>query len=186
MKIYIKYMVSYRCVLKVKEVLSSLGIEYTVVNLGSVHLRDEISERHRQDLNSSLKNYGLEILSNKKTILVEQIKVKIIEMIHYADELPKVNYSDVLSKELGYDYTYLANLFSEVKGITIKQYIISNRIEKIKELLMYDELTLTEIADRLHYNSISHLSNQFKKVTGLAPSFYRSVAEKRRLMLENL
>ncbi len=125
-------------------------------------------------------------MDDKKSILIEKIKNVIVEMIHYADELPKVNYSDYISQKLGYDYTYLANTFSEVKGITIQQFIITHKIEKAKELLLYDELTLTEISYKLNYSSVAHLSNQFKKVTGLSPSFYKQLKQKRNQNLENL
>ena len=129
---------------------------------------------------------GLELLDDKRSILVEKIKNVITEMIHYNDEQPKVNYSDFISAKLGYDYTYLANVFSEVKGMTIQQYIIINKIERVKELLLYDELTLTDIAYRLHYSSVAHLSNQFKKITGLTPTFYKGIASKRRGNLEDV
>ena len=129
---------------------------------------------------------GLELLDNKKSVLIEKIKSIIIEMIHYSDELPKVNYSDYISEKLGYDYTYLANIFSEVKGITIQQFIIMHKIERVKELLIYDELKLTEISYKLHYSSVAHLSNQFKKITGLTPTFYRQLKDKRKRNLEDL
>jgi AraC-like DNA-binding protein len=126
------------------------------------------------------------LLDNKRAILVEGIKNVIVEMIHYSDEVPKVNYSDFISEKMGYDYTYLSNMFSEVKGITIQQFIILNKIERVKELLLYDELTLTEISYRLHYSSVAHLSNQFKKITGLTPTFYKGIANKRRGNLEDV
>jgi AraC-like DNA-binding protein len=126
------------------------------------------------------------LLDDKRAILVEGVKNVIIEMIHYSDEVPKVNYSDFISEKMGYDYTLLANVFSEVKGITIQQFIIINKIERVKELLLYDELTLTEISYRLHYSSVAHLSNQFKKITGLTPTFYKGIADKRRGNLEDL
>src|SRR5690606_30869978 len=129
---------------------------------------------------------GLELLDDNRKIIIEKIKAVIIEMIHYSDELPKVNYSDYISEKLGYDYTYLANTFSEVKGITIQQFIIMNKIERIKELLLYNELNLTEISYLLHYSSVSHLSNQFKKITGLTPSFYKKLKKKRLKNLEDI
>jgi AraC-like DNA-binding protein len=128
----------------------------------------------------------LKLLDDKKSILIEKIKNVIIEMVHYADELPKQNFSDYISEKLGYDYTYLANTFSEVKGITIQHYIINHKIEKAKELLLYDELNLTEIAYKLNYSSVAHLSNQFKKVTGLSPSFYKQLGQKRKQNLEDI
>jgi len=129
---------------------------------------------------------GLIVLDDKKSILIEKIKNVIIEMIHYSESLPKVNYSDHISEKLNQNYTYLSNTFSEVKGITIQQYIIIHKIERVKELLLYDQLTLTEIAYRMQYSSVAHLSNQFKKVTGLSPSFYKDLKEKRMGNLENL
>lgn len=131
-------------------------------------------------------NSGLELLDDKKSILIERIKSVIIEMIHYSDEVPKVNYSDYISQKLDYDYTYLSNVFSEVKGTTIQQFIINHKIEKVKELLLYDELNLTEISYRLHYSSVAHLSNQFKKVTGLSPTFFKTLKSKRVLNLEDI
>jgi AraC-like DNA-binding protein len=124
-------------------------------------------------------------MDDTRAILIEKIKNVIIEMIHYADEEPKENYSDYISKKLGYDYTYLANIFSEVKGITIQQFIIINKIEKVKELILYDELNLTEISYRMGYSSVAHLSNQFKKVTGLAPSVFKQMSRKRKRNLED-
>jgi AraC-like DNA-binding protein len=179
-------MVSLRCKMKVKEELSKLGLHYVVVDLGVVDILEDITSEQRQQLNASLLRSGLELLDDKRSILVESIKNVITEMIHYTDEVPKVNYSDYISEKVGYDYTYLANVFSEVKGITIQQYIILNKIERVKELLLYDELSLTEIAYRLHYSSVAHLSNQFKKVTGLTPTYYKGLAVKRRANLEDL
>jgi AraC-like DNA-binding protein len=126
------------------------------------------------------------LLDDKKSILIEKVKNVIIEMIHYMDEIPKVNYSDYISDKVGYDYTYLANIFSEVKGITIQQFIILHKIEKVKELLIYNELNLTEISYKLHYSSVAHLSNQFKKITGLSPTFYKQLKNKRRENLEDI
>jgi len=151
-----------------------------------VEIMEYITEEQREQLKKNLHRSGLELLDNKKSILIEKIKNVITEMIHYSDDLPKMNDSDYISEKLGYDYTYLANTFSEVKGITIQQFIINHKIEKVKELLLYDELTLTEIAHKLHYSSVAHLSNQFKKVTGLSPSFYKQMKQKRENNLENM
>lgn len=179
-------MVSLRCKMMVKEELKKLGLKYVIIDLGLVEVMEDITEEQRQKLKINLLKSGLELLDDKKSILIEKIKNVITEMIHYTDEVPKVNYSDYISEKLGYDYTYLANTFSEVKGITIQQYIIIHKIEKIKELLLYDELNLTEISYRLHYSSVAHLSNQFKKVTGLTPSFYKQLKQKRKENLENM
>ena len=173
MKLYIKYMVSLRCKLLVKEELHTLGIPYAAIDLGVVELQEDISDHQREQLKTSLLRSGLELLDDKRSILIEKIKNVIIEMIHYSDELPKVNYSDYISEKLNYDYTYLSNIFAEVKGITIQQFIIINKIERVKELLLYDQLNLTEISYKLHYSSVAHLSNQFKKVNGSTPSIFK-------------
>lgn len=186
MKLYIKYMVSLRCKMMVKEELKKLGIHYVIVDLGMVEILEDITEKQRMELKKNLIMSGLELLDDKKSILIEKIKNVIIEMVHYLDKLPNENYSTYISSKLGYDYTYLANIFSEVKGITIQQFIIVHKIEKAKELLLYDELSLTEISYKLHYSSVAHLSNQFKKVTGLSPTFYKQLKEKRKVNLENM
>lgn len=186
MKLYIKYMVSLRCKMIVKEELKKLGLRYVIVDLGAVEIMEDITKEKRELLKERLLVSGLELLDNKKSILIEKIKNVITEMIHYSDELPKTNYSDFISKKLNYDYTYLANIFSEVKGITIQQFIIIHKIERVKELLLYDELNLTEISYKLHYSSVSHLSKQFKKVTGLSPSYYKQLKQKRKGNLENM
>lgn len=186
MKLYIKYMVSLRCKMLVKEELKKLGIDCVSVDLGMVKIQDDITDEQLETFEKNLKKSGLELLDDKRNILVEKIKSVIIEMIHYEDEVPKVNDSDYISDKLGYDYTYLSNTFSEVKGITIQQYIILHKIERVKELLLYDELTLTEIAYKLHYSSVAHLSNQFKKITGLTPTYFKELKEKREKNLEDL
>jgi AraC-like DNA-binding protein len=179
-------MVSLRCKMLVKEELEKLGLRYIVVDLGTVEIMEDITAEQHEQLKKNLLRSGLELLDDKKAILIEKIKNVITEMIHYSDELPKVNYSEYISEKLDYDYTYLANIFSEVKGITIQQFIIIHKIEKVKELLLYDELNLTEISYKLHYSSVAHLSNQFKKVTGLSPSFYKQLKQKRKSNLENM
>lgn len=185
-KLFIKYMVSLRCKLMVKDELKNLNIKYAVVNLGVVEILGDISAEQREQLKLNLQRSGLELMDDKKSIIIEKVKNVIVEMIHYLDELPKNSYSDYISKKLGYDYTYLATLFSEVKGTTIQQFIIYHKIEKIKELLLYDKLTLTEISFLLQYSSVAHLSNQFKKITGLAPSFYKELKQKRKKPLEDM
>jgi len=175
MRLYIKYMVSLRCKMLVKEELQKLGVDYNSVELGMVEINSDMSLELREKLRKRLKSSGLELIDDKKNILAEKITNVIIEMIHHADDVPQVNDSDYISEKLGYDYTYLSNTFSEVKGTTIQQYIIMQKIEKVKELLLYDEFTLTEIAHKLHYSSVAHLSNQFKKITGLTPTFFKDV-----------
>ena len=169
-----------------KAELDSLDINHTVLELGQVEISNELSQLQHDTLKLRLLKYGLELMDDKRSMLIEKIKNVIVEMIHYADELPKTNNSDYISKKIDYDYTYLANLFSEVQGITIEHYIIAHKIEKVKELLVYDELNLTEIADKMHYSSVAHLSSQFKKVTGLTPSHFKKLKEKRRNTLESL
>jgi AraC-like DNA-binding protein len=179
-------MVSLRCKLLVKAELKKLGLHCIIVDLGMIEVLEKISEEQQFKLKKTLLKSGLELLEDKKSILIERIKNIIVEMIHYSEEIPKVNYSDYISEKLGYDYTYLANTFSEIKGITIQQYIIINKIERAKELLLYDNLTLTEISYKLHYSSVAHLSNQFKKITGLTPTYYKELKSKRLRNLEDL
>ncbi len=186
MKLYIKYMVSLRCKMMVKQELNKLGLQAACIDLGIVDLLEDITPAQREELKKNLLRSGLELLDDKKSILIDKIKNVIIELIHYSEELPKVNYSDYISEKLDYDYTYLSNIFSEVKGITIQHFIILHKIERVKELLLYDELTLTQICHQLHYSSVAHLSNQFKKITGLTPSFYKQLKLKRTGNLENL
>jgi len=179
-------MVSLRCKMYVKEELKKLGLHKVVVDLGVVEVLEDITAEQRQQLKANLLKAGLELLDDQKSILVDKIKNVIIEMVHYTDELPRVNYSDYISEKLDYDYTYLANIFSEVKGITIQQFIIIHKIERVKELLLYDELNITEISYKLDYSSAAHLSNQFKKITGLTPTFYKQLKNKRKQNLEDL
>ncbi len=186
MKIYIKYMVSIRCKMVVKSELDKLGLHYGVVDLGQVDIKETITPEQRSQLKVSLLKSGLELMDDKKAILIEKIKNIIIEMIHYSEDLPITNFSNYLSEKLNHDYTYLSNLFSEVTGITIERYIIAHKIERVKELLLYDELNLTEISYMLNYSSVAHLSNQFKKVTGLTPTFYKKLKNKKRNTLENV
>ena len=170
----------------VKQELQKLGLHFVTVKLGMAEIREEITNEQKRKLKENLRNSGLELLEDKKNILIEKIKSVIIEMVHYADELPLVNFSDYISEKLGYNYTYLSNVFSEVKGTTIQHYIIMHKIEKVKELIIYDELTLSEISYKLHYSSVAHLSNQFKKVTGLTPTYYKHLKKMRSLNLEDL
>lgn len=186
MKLYIKYMVSLRCKLMVKEELKKIGLNWVSVDLGVAEIYEDISDEQRVMLRQNLAKSGLELLDDNRSILIERIKNVITELIHYSDELPTQNYSAYISEKLGYDYTYLSNIFSEVKGTTIQQFIIMNKIERVKELLLYDELNLTEISFKLHYSSVAHLSNQFKKITGLSPSYFKKLKKARLNNLENL
>ena len=179
-------MVSIRCKMVVKSELEKLGLHNITVGLGEAEIREEISAEQLASLRIALKKTGLELMDDKKNILVEKIKTIIIEMVHYTDDQIKINLSDYLSEKLNYNYTYLANLFSEVKGITIEQFYLAHKIEKVKELLVYDELNLTEIAWKLHYSSVAHLSNQFKKMTGLTPSSFKNLKNKTRRPLGDI
>jgi len=186
MKLYIKYMVSNRCKMAVKEELKKLGLHFIVVDLGEVDIMETITLDQREKLKLSLLDSGLELMDDKRAVLIEKIKNTIIEMIHHSDEVIKTNFSDYLSQKLNHDYTYLANLFSEVQGSTIEHFIINHKIERIKELIIYDELNITEIAWKMNYSSVAHLSNQFKKVTGLSPSHFKQLKDKRRSQIEDI
>ncbi len=179
-------MVSLRCKMVVRDELKNLGLHFAAIDLGMVEIPGPVTDDQRATLKINLLKSGLELLDDKKSILIEKIKNVIIEMVHYSDELPAINFSEYISQKLNYDYTYLSNIFSEVKGINIQQFIIIHKIERVKELLLYGELNLTEISYKLNYSSVAHLSNQFKKITGLSPSFYKQLKQKRRNNLENM
>lgn len=170
----------------VKDELQKLGLHHMNVELGEVDIMENITSVQREQLRSALLRSGLELMEDKKAVLIEKIKNVIIEMVHYSEELPRTNFSDYLSNKLNYDYTYLSNLFSESQATTIEHFIILHKIERVKELIIYNELNLTEIAWKLHYSSVAHLSHQFKKVTGLTPSFFKSLKNKKRTTLENM
>jgi AraC-like DNA-binding protein len=179
-------MVCIRCQLVVKSELEKLGLHYIDVKIGEADIIENILPEQLERLDISLRKSGLLLMDNKKSILVEKIKNAIIELVHYSEEQIRVNLSNYLSEKLNYDYTYLASLFSEVKGITIEKFYLTHKIEKVKELIVYDELNLTEIAFKMHYSSVAHLSNQFKKFTGLTPSHFKKLKNKRRSTLENV
>lgn len=186
MKLYIKNMVCIRCKMVVKAELEKLGLHYTAVELGEVEIMENISPAQHDQFKEGLLKSGLELMDDKKSILIQKIKNVIIELTHYSDEPLTVKFSEFLSQKLNHDYTYLANLFSEVQGTTIEKFLIAHKIERVKELLVYDELNLTEIAYLMHYSSVAHLSTQFKKVTGLTPSYFKQLRKKRRNMLEDI
>ena len=179
-------MVSNRCKIAVRDELKKLGLHFIVVDLGVVEIMENISMEKRLLLRQGLLISGLELMDDKKAILIEKIKNIIIQMIHHSEEVIKVNFSDYLSDKLEHNYTYLANLFSEVQGTTIEQFIISHKIERIKELMIYGELNITEIAWKMNYSSVAHLSSQFKKVTGLSPSHFKQLKDKRRNPIEDI
>lgn len=183
---HIKFMVSLRCKLMVKSELAKLGLHWVSVELGVVEIQEKISPEQLALLKIALKRSGLELLDDHRNKLINRIKTVIVEMVHYSDEVLNVNYSDFISEKLDLDYTYLSNIFSETTGTTIQHYIIIHKIERAKELLLYDELTLYQIADKLNYSSIAHLSRQFKKITGLTPRFFKTLKIKRLKNLEDL
>lgn len=186
MKLYIKNMVCNRCKMVVKSELEKLGLRPIIVGLGEVDIADELQGYQRQDIHAALQKVGFALLDDKKSIVIERIKNLIVDLVQNKNNYLKTNLSDYLSTELLHDYTYITNLFTQVEGATIEQYFISQKIERVKELLVYDELTLSEISYQLNYSSISHLSKQFKKVTGLTPSHYKQLKEKKRNPLEEL
>jgi AraC-like DNA-binding protein len=170
----------------VREELKKLDLHFIVVDLGVVEIMEQLSVENRQQLKEALLSSGLELMDDKKAILIEKIKNIIIEMVHHSDEMIKINFSNFLSDKLNHNYTYLANLFSEVQGTTIEHFIISHKIERIKELIIYGELNITEIAWKMGYSSVAHLSNQFKKSTGLSPSHFKQLKNKRRIPIEEI
>ena len=186
MKLYIKYMVSNRCKLAVKDELKKLGLHYIMVDLGEAEIMEDLSDEARESVKTALLSAGFELMDDKRSVLIERIKNSIIEMIYHSNEVLKTKFSHYLSKKLNYNYTYLANIFSEVQGITIEQFIISHKIEKIKELIIYGELSISEIAWKMNYSSVAHLSNQFKKMTGLPPSHFKQLKEKKRRPIDEI
>ena len=179
-------MVCLRCKMVVKEELTKLGYHYISVELGEAEVIESVSDQQNELIRLALLKSGLELMDDKKSILIQKIKNVIVELVHYSEEPLTINFSEYLSKKLNYDYTYLANLFSEVQGTTIEKFLIAHKIERVKELLVYNELNLTEIAYQMHYSSVAHLSAQFKKVTGLTPSHFKQLKNKRRSMPDEM
>lgn len=179
-------MVSTRCKIAVKEELKKLGLHFIFVDLGKVEIMENISELQKKNLKTALLRLGLDLMDDKRTELIEEIKSSVIQMIHYSEETVKVNFSVFLSEKLNFDYTYLSNLFSEVQGTTLEHFIISHKIERIKELIIYDELNITEIARMMNYSSVAYLSNQFKRITGFSPSQFKQLNDKRRNPIEEI
>ncbi len=179
-------MVSNRCKTAVKAVLKELGLHFVIVDLGEVDIMETLSAEQRTELKAALLNAGLELMDDKRAVLIEKIKNTVVELVHHTGEGIKVNFSNYLSEKLNHDYTYLSNLFSEVQGTTIEQFLISHKIERIKELIIYGELNISEIAWKMNYSSVAHLSNQFKKVTGLSPSHFKQLKDKRRSPIEDI
>lgn len=179
-------MVSNRCKIAVKNALKKLHLHFIFVDLGEIEIMEDISKEQHDILKSDLFDLGFQLIDDKKGILIERIKNAIVEMVHHQAELPKMNFSVFLAEKLHHDYTYLANLFSEVQGTTIEQFIILHKVERIKEYIIYGELNITEIAWKMNYSSVAHLSNQFKKVTGLSPSHFKQLKDKKRSPIEEI
>lgn len=186
MRLFIKNMVSLRCKIMVESTIHRLGLKCSLVELGEAHIVGSVSKQKYDELECALDEIGLQLLDNKKAQLVEKIKNVVIEMVHYSEELPRTNFSHYLTDKLQMDYTTMATIFSHTKGITIEHFIVINKIEKVKELLIYDELSIKEIASKMNYSGPSHLSNQFKKVTGLTPTYFKTMKTFRRKGLEDL
>jgi len=186
MKIYIKNMVCLRCKLVVEMELKQLGLHPVSVELGEADIQEELSSAQLTRFNDQLRQCGLELMDDHKSILVEKVKTLIIELVQEHNAELSTNLSDYLSDRLNHDYTYLANLFSEVKGTSIEKFFLAHKIERVKELLIYEDLTLSEIADMLHYSSVAHLSGQFHKLTGLTPTHFRQLKDKRLKMLDQV
>ncbi|PKW29523.1 helix-turn-helix domain-containing protein [Flavobacterium lindanitolerans] len=184
--LFIKNMVCNRCIMVVQNELDKLGLDVKSIKLGEVVLGKEISAEQRIKLEEAFSPLGFEVIDDKKSRIIEKIKNTIIELVHHQENGAKTNLSDVLSSKLNHDYNYLSNLFSEVEGTTIEKYFIAQKIEKVKELLVYDELSLSEIAFRMNYSSVAYLSNQFKKVTGLTPSHFKQIREEKRKPLDKV
>lgn len=186
MKLYIRNMACLSCKVVVKEALEELEIVPVKVELGEVETREDMTAEEKKQLNKKIKKVGLELLESKQGSVIEKIRKVVVDYVYHTEEKLIVNFSDYLAEKLDYSYTYLANLFSEVEVSTIEQYVISMRIERIKELIMFEDLTLTEISYKLHYSSVAHLSAQFKKVTGLTPTHFKALKKKRRIAIQNL
>ncbi len=185
MKLYIKNMVSARCKMAVKEALQSMGVHFVFVELGVVETMDDLTAEERRQLKETLLQSGLELMDDKKSELVQKVKNLILDMIYQSEEERKMSFTAYLSKHTGHDYPYLASLFLEAQGTTIQQFIILHKVERIKELIMYSEMSITEITWKMNYSSVAHLSNQFKKVTGLTPTHFKQLKEKRDTMQLN-
>lgn len=184
--LFVKNMVCNRCIMVVQNELEKLGLDFTNITLGEVNLAKELQPNEKILLEKALVSLGFEVIDDKKSRIIEKIKNVIIDLVHHQDNDAKTNLSDILSEKINHDYNYLSNLFSEVEGTTIEKYFIAQKVEKIKELLVYDELSLSEIALRLNYSSVAYLSNQFKKVTGLTPSHFKQIRNEKRKPLDKV
>ena len=182
----IKNMVCPRCIESVRQVFQELEIEVIKIQLGTVSISQKLNPKQNNLLHSKLAEKGFELLDDKNTKLINEIKSIVIHEIHYQKENTLVNFSELISSKLNYDYTYLSRLFSATEGRTIEHFILAQKIEKVKELLTYDELTLSEIAFQMHYSSSAHLSAQFKKITGMSPSAFKKLQNQKRQFLDNV
>ena len=179
-------MVCSRCKMVVKSEFEKLGLQTISVELGEVELQDTITENQKGILLQNLQTLGFDLIDDKKSKTIEKIKNLIIDLVHHKNNELKINLSDYLAQNLNQDYNTVSNLFSEVENTTIEKYFISQKIEKVKELLIYNELSLSEIADILNYSNVAHLSNQFKKITGFTPTYFKQLKDKKRIQIENL
>ena len=186
MKLYIKNVVCSRCKMVVKSVFENMGITPLSVELGEVELKNDIQENQKQELLKSLRAIGFDLIDDKKSKTIDKIKTLIIDLVQNKNNDLKTNLSDYISRELHQDYNTLSNLFSEVENTTIEKYFINQKIEKVKELIIYDELSLSEIAYSLNFSSVSHLSNQFKKITGFSPTYFKNLKSLKRRQIEDL
>nr|WKN36157.1 AraC family transcriptional regulator [Tunicatimonas sp. TK19036] len=185
-KLYIKNMVCPRCIMTVRQIMEQLDIPYTDVTLGEVILSHSLDANQQEQLSNALEEVGFSLIDNRKSRLIEQMKKLVIQQIHHSSDVLSITWADFIAEQLHYDYKYLSTLFSSVEGITLEQYIIRQKIERIKELIVYDELTLSQIAFQLNYSSVAHLSSQFKKVTGMPPSQFKNTVERKRNSLDNV
>ena len=179
-------MVCGRCKMVVKSELDKLGLQTIAVELGEVELQDDITDSQKEILLKNLQALGFDFIDDKKSKTIEKIKNLIVDLVHHKNSELKVNLSDYLVENLNQDYSALSNLFSEIENTTIEKYFISQKIEKVKELLIYNELSLSEIADMLNYSNVAHLSNQFKKITGFTPTYFKQLKDKKRIQIENI
>lgn len=186
MKLYIKNMVCDRCKMMVRQELEKAGLSPETVELGEVEFSQELTPQQIKTVQEALTPLGFELIDDRKSRLIEQIKKAIIELVYYTEEMPKVNLSAYLAQKLHYEYSHLSNLFSSIEGITLEKYFIAQKIERVKELLVYDELTLSEIAFQMGYSNVAHLSNQFKKVTGLTPSYFKTIGHSKRNTIDKV
>lgn len=186
MKIYIKNMACESCKVFVKKALEEMGISPIKVELGEIETKEDVSDEKKSELNRVIKKAGLELLEKKQGILIEKIRKVILDYVYKSDHKPNIKFSVLLSEELNLSYAYLTNFFSEVESTTIEQYMIALKVERVKELILFDEDSITEIANKLNYSSVAHLSNQFKKVTGLSPSHFKALKENRRITIQNV